>query len=65
MYRQNNIRYDPEKVEGTGGNIAIERTLTVDKARAFHSAYFEMLGEQGFPGLILWLVINLAGIIRM
>ncbi len=65
MYRQNQIRYDTEKVEGAGGNVAIDRKLTVDKARAFHSAYFEMLGEQGWPGLILWLTINLLGLVRM
>ena len=65
MYRQNHIRYDTEKVQGTGDNISIDRTLTIDKARAFHSAYFEMLGEQGWPGLILWLTINLIGLVRM
>ena len=65
MYRQNQIRYDTEKVEGAGGNVAIDRKLTIDKARAFHSAYFEMLGEQGWPGLILWLTINLLGLVRM
>ncbi|MDB5676709.1 MAG: polymerase [Sphingomonas bacterium] len=65
MYRQNQIRYDTEKVEGTGGNVSIDRKLTIDKARAFHSAYFEMLGEQGWPGLILWLTINIMGLVRM
>ncbi|MES1972489.1 MAG: putative O-glycosylation ligase, exosortase A system-associated [Pseudomonadota bacterium] len=65
MYRQNQIRYDTEKVEGQEGNLSIDRKLTIDKARAFHSAYFEMLGEQGYPGLALWLIINLTGIIRM
>lgn len=64
-YRQNRIRYDKVKVEGEGNNIAIERELEVDKARAYHSAYFEMLGEQGYPGLILWLLINFGGIFRM
>ena len=65
MYRQNHIRYDTEKVEGSGGNVTVDRQLTIDKARAFHSAYFEMLGEQGWPGLILWLTINLLGLLRM
>ena len=65
MYRQNRIRYDTEKVAGSGSNIAIERSLVVDKARAFHSAYFEMLGEQGYPGLLLWLLINVIGVVRM
>src|SRR3546814_2989853 len=38
---------------------------SLDKPRAYHSAYFEMLGEQGYPGLALWLAINLIGISRM
>ena len=37
----------------------------IDEGRAYHSSYFEMLGEQGFPGLILWLFIHLGGIWRM
>ena len=65
MYRQNQIRYDTEKVEGAAQNATIDKKLTVDKARAFHSAYFEMIGEQGFPGLVIWLLINLIGIVRM
>lgn len=65
MYRQNQIRYDTEKVEKVEGQETVERTLTIDQARAFHSAYFEMLGEQGFPGLLLWLAIHLIGLFRM
>ena len=65
MYRQNQIRYDTEKVEGDAQNATVDRKLTIDKARAFHSAYFEMIGEQGFPGLAIWILINLGGIIRM
>ncbi|WP_353205459.1 putative O-glycosylation ligase, exosortase A system-associated [Sphingomonas sp.] len=65
MYRQNQIRYDTEKVEGSAQNATIDKKLTVDKARAFHSAYFEMIGEQGFPGLAIWLLINVIGIVRM
>lgn len=64
-YRQNRIRYDKITVEGTGPNVTIKRSLEVDKARAYHSAYFEMLGEQGYPGLALWLMINLGGLVRM
>ena len=56
-YRGNHIRYDTVRVQGEGaGNATVDRELTVDAARAYHSAYFEMLGEQGYPGLALWLV---------
>jgi len=64
-YRQNHIRYDTVKLAGEGPAQTLEQTLAVDKARAYHSSYFEMLGEQGWPGLVLWLLINGAGVIRM
>ena len=73
-YRGNHIRYDIKKVDGaasgTGTGAATAPPpptdkLTIDKARAYHSAYFEMLGEQGYPGLALWLSISLIGLFRM
>ncbi|MBS0283314.1 MAG: putative O-glycosylation ligase, exosortase A system-associated [Proteobacteria bacterium] len=64
-YRQNRIRYDTVAVKGSGASTTIERNLTVDQSRAYHSSYFEMLGEQGYPGLALWLLISVIGIIRM
>ncbi|MBV8238942.1 MAG: O-antigen ligase family protein, partial [Sphingomonas sp.] len=48
-YRQNRIRYDTVAVKGSGASTTVERNLTVDKSRAYHSSYFEMLGEQGYP----------------
>ena len=56
-YRQNRIAYDLQGQDGP--------KLEVDKARAYHSAYFEMLGEQGYPGLALWLLISIGGLFRM
>lgn len=64
-YRQNQIRYEKVAVEDKGGVAVVDRSLEIDKARAYHSAYFEMLGEQGYPGLALWLLINLSGLVRM
>lgn len=64
-YRQNQIRYEKVAVEDQGGVAVVDRSLEIDKARAYHSAYFEMLGEQGYPGLALWLLINLSGLVRM
>jgi probable O-glycosylation ligase (exosortase A-associated) len=60
-YRGNHIAYEIE----TGTASGTDQRLTVDKGRAYHSAYFEMLGEQGYPGLALWLLINLSGLVRM
>ena len=64
-YRQNHIRYEKVKVAGEAGNATLDKQLEVDKGRAYHSAYFEMLGEQGYPGLAIWLIIQLAGLFRM
>ena len=64
-YRGNHFRYELVKTEGSAASSSIQNTTEVDKARAFHSAYFEMLGEQGYPGLVLWLLISLTGIVRM
>ena len=62
-YRQNRIVYDLAATDGAPTGPAPR--LEIDQARAYHSAYFEMLGEQGYPGLALWLSISLAGLIRM
>ena len=60
-YRGNKLRI--ELRDGQGGNVDV--TETYDQARAYHSAYFEMLGEQGWPGLILWLWLMLSGLWQM
>lgn len=64
-YRQNSVRYETVKTEHSGSQAEEKSTLIVDKARAYHSAYFEMLGEQGYPGLLLWLMIHGIGLVRM
>ncbi len=43
----------------------VDARLVEDEARAFHSSYFEMLGEQGYPGLVLWMLIHFGGLWRM
>jgi probable O-glycosylation ligase (exosortase A-associated) len=63
MYRQNQIRYELQTLDKFGNPNGTK--LTIDRARAYHSSYFEMLGEQGYPGLALWLLIGIAGIFRM
>jgi probable O-glycosylation ligase (exosortase A-associated) len=64
-FRQNKIRYFIVKPTEVNGQIVNKRTLIIDKGRAYHSSYFEMLGEQGYFGLILWLVIHFTGLFRM
>ena len=58
-FRQNRLRYTTTGEDGGAGEVV------VDQARAYHSSYFEMLGEQGWPGLGLWLLIHLGGVVRM
>jgi putative inorganic carbon (HCO3(-)) transporter len=55
------IRLTGPKADGAGGPKAVE----YDKARAYHSAYFEMLGEQGFFGFTLWALLHGGGLLRM
>jgi probable O-glycosylation ligase (exosortase A-associated) len=65
VYRQNRIRYEITNAGKPGEAPASDVKEIVDEGRAFHSAYFEMLGEQGWPGLIIWLFIHVSGLLRM
>ena len=65
-YIQNHVRvetqgaaYDPNRPQDA------DPTVYEEKSRAYHSSYFEMLGEQGYPGLALWLLLHAAGIGQM
>jgi probable O-glycosylation ligase (exosortase A-associated) len=64
-YRQNRLRIDMTTTRMAGDVAVIGRTQVQDQGRAYHSSYFEMLGEQGFPGLLLYLLVHMAGLIRM
>jgi putative inorganic carbon (hco3(-)) transporter len=65
-YRINKVRYDIPVIDDNGFDTgAVDRKEIVDAGRAYHSSYFEMLGEQGFPGLIMWLIIHVGGVWRM
>lgn len=65
-FRQNSVSYDTVQLEDAGGNnTAIETQRIEEKGRAYHSSYFEMLGEQGYPGLTLWLLLHLMGVVHM
>ncbi len=64
-YRQNKIRVVTTDVEKSGAQTDVSTSVENDQSRAYHSSYFEMLGEQGFPGLFLWLLIHFGGLIRM
>ena len=64
-YRANRLRIEKTSVESTDTQTEITHSVEYDQARAYHSAYFEMLGEQGYFGLTLWLMIHLGGLFSM
>lgn len=64
-FRANKIAFNTVKTSESGGVTNVQTQQQTDQGRAFHSAYFEMLGEQGYPGTALWLFIQGLGILRM
>jgi O-antigen ligase len=64
-YLGNKVKLETQKSESSGSTTAVETTVIEDKSRAYHSSYFEMLGEQGYPGFALWLLIHVSGLWQM
>ncbi|HYJ52254.1 MAG TPA: putative O-glycosylation ligase, exosortase A system-associated [Allosphingosinicella sp.] len=64
-YRSNHIQVQTVNTESAGDVQIVTAQTEADEARAYHSSYFEMLGEQGFPGLFLYLLIQAIGLARM
>jgi probable O-glycosylation ligase (exosortase A-associated) len=56
---------EPAAPAAPSGTEEYQTQVMTDQGRAFHSSYFEMLGEQGFPGLGMFLLLHFTGIIRM
>ena len=64
-YRGNSFTYEMPVREQSGTTTSIEYREVTDEARAFHSAIFELLGEQGYPGLAIWLLLQGLGVWQM
>jgi probable O-glycosylation ligase (exosortase A-associated) len=64
-YLGNKFTYLKPVVSGPANNRTIEQVEVTDEARAYHSSYFEMLGEQGWLGLGLWLWLQGLGLWQM
>ncbi|GAA0267139.1 hypothetical protein GCM10009127_03470 [Alteraurantiacibacter aestuarii] len=64
-YRANSFTYNTRVVTGEGNNQQVEFREVTEEARAYHSSYFELLGEQGWPGLLLWLWLQGLGVWQM
>jgi O-antigen ligase len=57
-YLQNSFTYVARSMVTDSGGARMEARIVTDKGRAYHSAYFEMLGEQGYFGFFLWLLLH-------
>lgn len=64
-YRANSFTYRMPQTSGEGNMTTTRYEKVVDEGRAYHSAIFEMLGEQGWPGLAAWLLLQALGLLQM
>lgn len=64
-YRANSFTYRMPVRTVEGNSVTVEYREVTERARAYHSAIFEMLGEQGWPGLFLWLGLHGLGLYQM
>ncbi|BDI59964.1 putative O-glycosylation ligase, exosortase A system-associated [Qipengyuania nanhaisediminis] len=64
-YRANSFTYRMPVRNEVGNTASVQYEEVTDEARAFHSAFFEVLGEQGYPGLAIWLVLHALGLWQM
>ncbi len=64
-YRSNSFSYRMPVTREKAGALVTQIEEVTDSARAYHSSFFEMLGEQGWPGLALWLALHGLGLIQM
>ncbi len=64
-FRGNSFTYTLPIKEIDGNTTTTEYREVTDKSRAYHSAIFELLGEQGYPGLAIWLMLQALGLWQM
>ena len=57
--RRAQVMADAREHEGARLGLPLDARAHVEEGRAYHSAYFEMLGEQGYPGFLLWAWISM------
>jgi probable O-glycosylation ligase (exosortase A-associated) len=65
IYRANKLSYETVDTATAGATTMVETKEITENGRAFHSSYFEMLGEQGWPGLFIWLLLQVSGLWQM
>jgi hypothetical protein len=65
VFLANKLTIHTQDAESEGGGVTTMKSGETGCRPRLHSAYFEMLGEQGWPGLILWLTIQISGIVQL
>jgi probable O-glycosylation ligase (exosortase A-associated) len=63
-YLQNSFTYVMQERVSDAAGSRMEKRIVTDHGRAYHSAYFEMLGEQGYFGFFLWALLHLTCFVR-
>ncbi len=61
----NSFSYQTRTTVDEGNTERVVYQEVTDEGRAFHSAYFEVLGEQGFIGFAIWLALHGLGLWQM
>ncbi len=61
----NSFKYRTRHVDNSGSTSSVEYVEVVDEGRAYHSAYFEVLGEQGWPGFFIWMLLQGLGLLQL
>ncbi len=64
-YLGNSFTYKTRHVDESGSTSSVEYVEVVDEGRAYHSAYFEVLGEQGWLGLAIWSLLQGLGLLQL
>ncbi|MGB3797150.1 MAG: putative O-glycosylation ligase, exosortase A system-associated [Alteraurantiacibacter sp.] len=61
----NSFTYDMRHTVEVGNTETVVYEEVTDEGRAYHSAFFEVLGEQGYPGFLIWAVLQGLGLLHM
>ncbi|MEM8826121.1 MAG: DUF5935 domain-containing protein [Pseudomonadota bacterium] len=60
VFKINKLTINMQRTVTENGVTDVEEFTATDSARAFHSSYFEVLGELGYPGFAIWMTLVIA-----
>lgn len=64
-YKLNRIEVKVRERTGEGNSAREQTRIVFDQARAFHSSYFEVLGEHGYPGLLIYMTMLIVALLQL